>query len=145
MKSHGCQSYYKNERDADLMSAYRRAIVSSEHIVPSEIYEQVVRMPSKRFWVSEERAVIVIARMLKGYDLHGMKPNKKDMFREIFRRVKKLRAKNPDIPLRHVVTEVVRQPAPCFYITPASARIMIYHAKKKWLKERQKKLRHLFM
>lgn len=145
MKYHGCQSYYKLEREADLLRAYRSCIASCNKIVLPDIYQQVVKMPAKRFWVSEERTAIVISQMYRGDKLLKMNKNKRDMFNEIFRRVKKLRREKPDLPLNKIVHEVVHQQAPEFYITPGSARIIIFYAKKRWVEEKERKLRHLFM
>lgn len=144
MKHHGTKFEYEDERNHDLMSAFHRLIEEADYISLADIYNKVVHCPSVRFWVSEERAAIVISRMLKGDDLHYMSRSKQAMFREIFKRAQEIRKANPDITLFDVAFRVVRQPAPCFYLTPGSAKVIICSAKRKWYEERKRKLRHLF-
>ncbi len=148
MKPHGSKFEYEQERNHDLMRAYHQLINQYDHICLPLVYQEVVNLPSARFWVSEERAAIVIASMMhcdKEEDvLADMRPNKKEMFREIYSRAKKLREEFPSMSVFDIAFKVVRQPAPKFYLTPGSARVIIYKAKKAWFEERKRKLRHLF-
>lgn len=148
MKPYGCKFEYEKERNNDLMRAYHELVERSSHICLPVIYEEVVNMPSARFWVSEERAAIVIAAMMKSVNvdeaLNDMRQNKKEMFHEIYNRAMKLREKNPMMSVFDLAFNVVRQPAPKFYLTPGSARVIIYRAKREWFEARKRKLRHLF-
>lgn len=148
MKPHGSKFEYENERINDLMRAYRELIEQSSHIRLPLIYKKVVNMPSSRFWVSEERAAIVIAAMFKSACINdvlkGMRETKREMFHEIYKRAMELRAKQPSLSVFDIAFKVVRQPAPKFYLTPGSARVYIYKAKNEWFKTRKQKLRHLF-
>ena len=143
MKPHGSKFEYGHERDTDLLRAYRQLIISAEYISMPLIYESVVMMPSSRFWVSEERAAIVIAAMMKGDKLLSMRPNKREMFVEIYRRAMTLKKECPQLSVLDVAFKVVRQPAPKFYLTPGSAKVIICKAKKEWYEERKRRLRHL--
>ncbi len=111
----------------------------------SEIYRQVVDMPSTRFWVSEERASIVISYMLKGRSIDKMRPNKREMFYEIFRRFQKLQKERPDETVYNLVFDIVGAPAPKFYLTPKSAKVIISRIKAEWYEKKKRKYRHLFM
>lgn len=144
MKPTGSKFEYEKERNDDLMRSYHTLIESTDYISMPDIYKEVVNMPSLRFWVSEERAAIVIASMMKGDELEGMLVNKKEMFQEIYRRVVIIRRQSPDITVFEACTRVVRQPAPKFYLTPGSAKVIICRAKRKWYEERKRRLRHLF-
>jgi len=144
MKHHGNKFEYEAERNHDLMSAYHRLIEAAEYISLDDIYNKVVQCPSVRFWVSEERAAIVISRMLKGDDLHYMSRNRQLMFKEIYKRAMEIRKNQPELTMFEVAFRVVRQPAPCFYMTPGSAKVYICSVKKKWYEERKRKLRHLY-
>lgn len=139
MKPIGSKFEYEDERDEDLFCTFRLLIEETSHIKLRDIYIQLVDMPAQRFWVSEERAAIVISDMFKGKSLKGMRPNKKEMFQEIFRRARELREKYPNKSIAEIAFDVVRQQAPKFYITPSSARILIYKAKEKW---KQRKFKH---
>lgn len=95
----------------------------------TDIFEQVSESPSSRFWVSEERAAIVMSRLFKGKSISHMRPNKKEMFLEIFRRVSDLRQSYPEKSLFELTSIVVNSPAPKFYLTPRSVGEFIYRIK----------------
>lgn len=144
MKPQGAKFEYEQERNHDLMRVYRQLIDDSSFICMPEIYEEVVNRPSSRFWVSEERAAIVIAAMMKGKELTGMHANKREMFQEIYQRVLQLRELKPELSMSELIFQVVRQSAPKFYMTPGYAKIIICSVKKKWYEERKRRLRHLY-
>ena len=100
-------------------------------------------MPSKRFWVSAERAAIVISNMMRGDDLLNMRPTKREMFQEIYHRIKILQEQNPRMSIYEMALKVVQEPAPKFYITAGSAKVIIYRIRKQWHKKRSQELRHL--
>lgn len=145
MKPHGSNSEFKQQRNDDLMRAYHELIKSAQYILMPEIYSKVVDMPTRRFWISEQRAAIVISAMMKGDTLNNMGPLKREMYNEIYNRVMKLREKKPDLPIIQLVEMVVEQPAPKFYLTPGSAKVLICKIRKEWYFRRTKRrLRHLF-
>ena len=144
MKHKGSTFEYKDERDRDLLRAYREQLMLCETIDLTEVFKKVVLMPSARFWVSEERAAIVIARMFKGDKLESMKPNTREMYEEIFKRVKDMKEHNPEMYLFDILFRVVRQPAPKFYLTPDSAKVITTRIKRELFNKVQKSLRHMF-
>lgn len=144
MKPRGTKVEYEQERNTDLMQAYRKLLMEFSHISMPLVYAKLVNMPSKRFWVSEERACIVISKMQRGDKLSTMLPMKRAMFREIFRRVTAMQRHMPSEPLSKLVAKVVLQPADKFYLTPGSAKVIISKARKQWYEERRKRLRHMF-
>ena len=131
MKKPGASFEYERERDDDLLRVYRDAIHAADHIRMPDILDAVVNSPSCRFWVSEERAAVVVARMMKGDTNMHMRPMKREMFAEILRRVLQMRKDNPDMPISMLVFHVVRQPAPRFYLTPGSAKVILSRIRKK--------------
>ena len=131
MRKHGACFEFERERNADLLSNYRRLIADTKHIDYKDIYRQLVMQPSKRFWVSEERAEYVVSAMISGKPITGMRPNKMEMFCEIYRRAVRLLNERPRRSIADVVSEVVNQEAPQFYLTPESARVILIKAKKK--------------
>lgn len=143
MKHFGSNFEYAEERNEDIMRAYLQEIARCDQIYLPEIFNRVVNMPSKRFWVSPKRAAIVISNMMRGDTLADMRPTKREMFQEIFRRVLKLQEKNPEMSIYEIAIEVVQEPAPKFYLTAGSARVIIYRAKKQWHKKRSQELRRL--
>lgn len=132
MKNIGSTFEYEDARDRDLMRAYREALSQSNGDSAADMYDKVAKMPAARFWVSEERAAIVISNMFKGRSIAQMRTNKREMYEEIYRRVCELKKKRPEESVYDLTFEVVSQPAPKFYLTAESARIIIHYIKKKW-------------
>ena len=125
------------------MRAFREAIDKSPFIDISEVSEIMVNMPCSRFWVSEERAMVVVTDMLKGKPvLNSMRPTKREMFKEIYSRVMALRKQQPHEPLFDLVTNVVNSPAPKFYMRPRCAMEIIYKIKKGFYE--QQKIRNYY-
>lgn len=141
MKHRGSTFEYEEQRNEDLMRAYRTELSGAAHIRVSRLFQQIVERPSERFWVSEERAFIVVSAMARGDNLETMRPLKREMYIEIYRRYLEIRQKFPDRTMRQLVSMVVNQPAPKFYIEPASARVIVCKIKKKWRNQRRLFLR----
>jgi len=97
-----------------------------------EIFELVAKSPASRFWVSGERAAIVISAMAAGKPLTRMRSNKREMFEEIYRRFLIEREKDPKKSVYELVTKIVNQPAPKFYLTPRTVGEFIYRIKNGW-------------
>ena len=136
MKSPGSILEFTHDRNRELMSAYRKAIADRPFIDIAEVSQAMVNMPCSRFWVSEERAMVVIAAMMKRKPiLRAMRPTKREMFQEIYDRVMRLRDKRPNAPLFELVTQVVNSPAPKFYMRPRCAMEIIYKIKKGFYKK----------
>lgn len=131
MKKKGTISQLQHERDDDLMRAFQQELAGRPHILLPEVLNAVVSSPSKRFWVTSERAAIVIYNMMKGDELEHMRPLKRKMFREIYRRVMKLKANYPQLSIPILTEQVVAESAPEFYITPGSAKVIISRIRKR--------------
>lgn len=130
MKYHGCILEFTDERNDELMRAFREAINKRTFIDITEISEEVVNMPCSRFWVSEERAMVVVTALIKGKPvLDAMRPTKREMFQEIYNRVLDYQKHFPDASLFELVLKAVNSPAPKFYMTPRSAMEIIYKIK----------------
>jgi hypothetical protein len=132
MKTLGAKSEYEDERANDIMRACREQMLESDVIYMEDIYRAIVEKPSLRFWVTEERAAIIIAAMMRGSNvLSTMRRSKREMFLEIFRRVKKMKKEFPSMRINELVSHVIHEPAPKFYMTAASAKKIILKAKRK--------------
>lgn len=132
MKYLGSILEFTQHRNDDIMRAFRQQLVKAKFIVMPEIFELVAQSPASRFWVSEERAAIVIARMLAGKTLPPMRENKREMFDEIFRRFLLLRKQHPSKSVYELVAMVVNQPAPKFYLTARTVGEFIYRIRNGW-------------
>ena len=142
MKHKGALMEYSKERLDDLMRAHDEYILSCDYIRMPDVYRTIVNMPSRRFWVSDIRAALVIAAMMRGeVRLDKMCRSKREMYEEIYHRVIKLRQQHPHMTTSELCSIVVMQPAPKFYLTPGSAKIMICKARKEWQRKKMERFR----
>ncbi len=137
-KPFGSKAEYERERADDLWRAYRQHIATVRRVTPAA-FDTVVNMPASRFWVSERNAATVMGRMLSGDKLEKMRPTKREMFREIFRRFKIMREYYPGETILRLTTRVCRQSAPKFYLRPETARDIIQKNRLRWHREKFKK------
>lgn len=118
MRKKNSISDFTSERNMLLITRFREMIARQSSASVSNLFKDVANSPSPRFWVSEERAAEVISKMMKGEKLPGrMYAGKKEMYLEIYRRVKRLKEKDPQARLSHLVFRVVNQEAPSFYLS----------------------------
>ena len=132
MKYFGSILDFTKERNADLMRVYHDRLAEASVIVMPVIFQLVADSPASRFWVSEERAAIVISAMVAGKPIPRMRSNKREMFEEIYRRYLVMRKDCPDKSVYELVTKIVNQPAPKFYLTPRTVGEFIYRIKNGW-------------
>lgn len=135
MKHKGNKFEYEAERNRDLMRVYREQLSSCSQVIPSEIFCNVVSQPSIRFWVTEWRCAIVLSRMFNGDDLSSMRPNNREMYNEIFARAKRMRQEDPTVSYFMMAFTIIHQPAPKFYLTPDSARVIITRCKREIMRQ----------
>lgn len=132
---------YSQERSNDLMRAYDEYISSCDYIRMPDVYRAIVNMPSARFWVSDKRANTMVSAIMRGtVDLSTMRPLKREMFEEIYRRVVELRKSKPQLSTFELCSIVVAQEAPKFYLTHGSAKIMVCRARKEWIRRKKRRL-----
>lgn len=130
MKYKGSQCDFKEERDADLLRAYREIQSERDNISQSEIEALLAKSPSSRFWVSEGRAYRVVLDLLKGKTLDAMIPTRRDMYREIYRRYLIYSEKYPSLTTMGIIKLICNENAPRFYITPKSIHVIICRVRK---------------
>lgn len=133
MKFFGSVLAFTRERNAALLKAYREQVDAAKFIKLSEIGQKIVDSPSPRFWVSEERAAAVVSAIMRGKPvLDSMRPSKREMFDEIYRRVIALKALHPDWHLSELIFDVVHSPAPKFYMEASSALERLFKIRNGW-------------
>lgn len=135
MKYKGSQCDFKEERDADLLRAYREIQSERDNISQSEIEALLANSPSSRFWVSEGRAYRVILDLLKGKTLDSMIPTRKEMYQEIFRRYKIYSKQYPSLTTMEIVSHICYENAPSFYISPKSIHVIICRVRKEEIRK----------
>lgn len=140
MKHPGSKFLYTEERNKDLIRAYREHAFSCIRINLPLLMQRIVDSPSKRFWVSERRAAIVVSGMMKGVYPKNISKMKLEMYEEIYRRVLAMQKQYPNRSLSELTAAVVGQKAPKFYLTPGSAHVIIHKILKSCRRKRQEKL-----
>lgn len=143
MKNFGDKSIHHMERTRELLQAYFRCLESCSRVSMPDVFKSVVEMPASRFWVSASRTSVVIASIIHGDQLNHMRPNKREMFFEIHRRVMDLKTIHPRWSMPRLIKAVISQPAPKFYLAPGSARVLILKARKQWFAESSSRMRRL--
>lgn len=126
MKKKGSIVEFNSQRDRELINAFRAQLCHLGDVPVNELFTRAANSPASRFWVSEKRALIVVSKILKGDRILSMNRKKREMYFEISRRVKEHKAKEPGITLTEAIFRAVNSQAPEFYLTPKSARAMIY-------------------
>ena len=139
MKYFGSILEFTNERNNDIMRVYKQKLHEADFIVMPDIFKLVAESPAKRFYVSEERAAVVVAAMEAKKPLKNMRQNRREMFQEIYRRYCELRKTQPQKNIYQLVAQVVYQPAPKFYMTPRTMGELIYRIKNGWYEKQQDK------
>lgn len=124
MKHKGCNFPYAEQRKRELLRAFRIALESSKRVVMDDIFKMVVAYPCTRFWVTEERAFNVVKAMMKGL-MPCPKGEKREMYEEIFSRVKLLKETHPEVSVYLLTQLAVNSPAPRFYLSPSQAKAII--------------------
>ncbi len=126
MKKKGSTSDFKVERDKELLEAFKSQLHLLGQIETGKLFVRASEMPASRFWVSEQRAGVVLSKLQRGDKLEGMNPKRREMFLEIYHRVQDLMRDNPGMKRTEAIFRVVNSRAPQFYLTPKSSRAIIY-------------------
>lgn len=132
MKKEGSHSEFIDQRDDELLRAFRRVLTSGRGESLAEMFGMAAKEKASRFWVSERRATEVISLMMRRPEsVDTMLPEKRRMFEKILRRVRVKMREREGRPLYHYVFDAVNEEAPEFYLTPKSAKIIIYAARRR--------------
>lgn len=119
-----------DERDEDLLKVYNKIMRFSWMKPMSEVYDSIVASPSRRFWVTGERAYAAINAMRRGR-CDNQYPLRQQMYIEIEHRARKLMCANPGMTMLEACKRAVKQPAPSFYLsrgTVANVLSRLIHA-----------------
>ena len=145
MRKKGSVFILSDSRDRDLLRAYHEQVKRQLHlygrVTKTGLMEQVVNSPASRYWVSSERACVIIYRLEKGESIAYMKPCKRRFYMALYQSYLAYREQHPEIQAKkHVVELVVMRPAPCFPVTPRVAGNIVERMRRRC---RQEKVRRL--
>lgn len=123
--------YGFRERYSDLNNAYKEALSQGSYNTQYEAMAVAVNMPSRRFWVSEERLVEVINALENGKDLRvSPKSPRYEMFKELYRRYLEYKTEHPNLSKIEICSEIIYQPAPKFYMAPSWGLKILYKGRR---------------
>lgn len=124
--------YGFEERYSDLNNAFKKALSRGNYSTQEEAMAVAVNMPSRRFWVSEERLVEVINALENGKDMR-VKPTspRYEMFIELYQRYLAHKASHPFLSKVEICSEIIYQPAPKFYMKPSRGLKILYRGRNK--------------
>ncbi len=122
------------ERDRQLTRLYHQYISTHHRVSMPELYEFIANAPAPRFYVSEARAVQVVASIIRRKERYywGMRNLKRQMFMEILHRATAMMIDDPTLTLAEAVRKTVRRPAPKFYMSTASVKACLCKLRKEW-------------
>lgn len=139
MKKKGSTSDFARQRDRELYESFKQVLATSRGVALRDMFGMAAARPASRFWVSEERAAAVIGAMMRdGVEpaTAGMFAGRRAMYEELFSRVIAKMTADPSLCMTHAVGEAVCEPAPCFYLTDKSAKVIIYRIRRRAAAER---------
>ena len=123
MRKKNSLSEFAQERSELLLKNFRASLARQSQISMMKAFREAAEAPAPRFWVSEERTLRIIKKMLGGEDpTMAMNLEKRKMYREIFSRVCEMMVEQPHATLGDIVFQVVNDEAPSFYISPNTVR-----------------------
>lgn len=126
MKKKGSTSDFASARNEELRRAFfDQGIYSTS----DEVMRKVVKKPSSRFWVDPDRARDIVSRYRRDpHSIDGMIPSRRAMYAALSHRCAELERMHPDRSMAHCMTMAVYSAAPEFYLSPATARKIIYNS-----------------
>lgn len=120
------------KRDEDLHRVYDELRSRGVYSSNDELLEMVVNSPTKRFWVTVERVLDIVRLKRKGtLNLNHFTQTRRAMYTEIINRFEEIERENQTMHDMDKAIEVIYQPAPSFYITPQSAKVILCRSRKK--------------
>ena len=129
-KTPRCPFEYEDERNRDLVSAYKKVLAETSGIFQRQVFAAVVKMPASRFYVNEERAERVVSAMYRRPLPESTSDGRRRMYEDIKTRVDRVRSRCPEWSLARCIDFVVSQPAPEFYLSEWTVRNIISEIRK---------------
>jgi len=143
MRKKGNVFAFSEQRDKDLLDAYHRQLEKQlsmyGRIIITGLIQKVINSNASRYWVSSERACVVINKLEKGESINYMKANKIRFYKALYKEFCTFRETHPEMPKKHIVEIVITHPAPCFGMSQRVAGNIIRRMKKKCREEKVKR------
>lgn len=121
----------KIQREACIRNAYFELLKSMRRedrkVSMKDIAAEMMNKEAPRFFTSLSTAQRIISKMYRGMEISFTNRNKKEMYEEIFRRVKKA-VQRGELENYIDIEEIITQPAPSYYVNKITMRSIIYRA-----------------
>ncbi len=114
----------RTARNRELRRAVSAAVSGPELLTSAQVYQRAAKSPTSRFWVSEERAYNVLLAFRRN-DPPALKGTRRRMYMDLWERVCDLLDDDADLSFADAVHAAVNSPAPEFYLTPQSVRVIL--------------------
>ncbi len=124
MKRKGSVSDFSSDRKAELKAAFLSQGIYS---VSDEVLTKALKTPSSRFWVDPYRARDIMSKIEKNpASISGMHPERRRMYMALFEKYKEIRRQCPSATKINAVSTAIYSGAPEFFLSPSSARRLLY-------------------
>ena len=132
---------YGDDRSRELVEVFNSELGKDPGEPIEAVLERTVNHASRRFWVSEERALRVLNAMKRDASANTGHALKREMYDELRRRCEQIALEHPDWTMSQVVCHAVSQEAPKFYLSASSAHAIICKERVRCARERLERLR----
>jgi hypothetical protein len=115
--------YYRNERDADFMSACERVQKENPQLSARRIAQKAIMEGAGSFYLHTREYARIIRREGRIFPRNLVK---RKMHRDILIAGKRIREANPAITLPELIKNICESGAPRFYLSESRARDLYY-------------------
>lgn len=117
----------KREKAAALYALYKQGLEQCRFESVNHAAHLIVREPAPCFFISAKRAAILVAQINAHISLINTRPTYRRMAWQLWRNLNKYEKEHPDdhSTLQRKMEILVDEPAPEFYISPMSTRLIL--------------------
>ena len=131
----------REERDRAVFDAYNEAIKHQTFKTQEDAFEYVRTHAAPRFFIEPEFCTTVICRMLRGEPMGIKGEHQMRKFNVLFHRYKEFLSANPTYSSIVICSIIVNEPAPEFFISNRSVRLIIARQREIVCREIQRKFK----
>ena len=114
----------RTARNRELRRAVAKAIAEGDNLSAEQVYHRAALTATSRFWISEERAYNVLLAFRRNTP-PPLKGTRRRMYLDLWDRVCDILDRHPGVSFIDAVHQAVNSPAPEFYLTPKSVRVIL--------------------
>lgn len=119
------------DKAKDCLAAFNKAMAENKELSIEALIGVASKLPAPRFYCTFENARRFVSLLDRGKPLPLKQENKIAMYEEIFRRYKLLAGDSGKRYKYTVLENIIKEPAPSFYLDFETFRALVYKAMKK--------------